>query len=182
MSNKTINQALKDLFIGLGGDPAALADNDTVSDYIADLESAIKACASGESEDLIDDTASSKSKTYSSDKIESLIPEPASGYSETVIFEGELSTLGETTGTLDEAISNYDAIILITDNADPDSGNNYLTPSPYIPTSNLVGIQYMLEYGVNDSSAANCKFKFTNGTTIVWGAVVALKKVIGVTF
>lgn len=42
MSNKTINQALRDLFLGLGGDASALADNTSVSDYIADLESAIK--------------------------------------------------------------------------------------------------------------------------------------------
>lgn len=42
MSNKTINQALRDLFIGLGGDISALADNTSVSDYIEDLESAIK--------------------------------------------------------------------------------------------------------------------------------------------
>ena len=48
MSNKTINQALKDLFLGLGGDPSALADNSTISDYIEDLESAIKGAASGE--------------------------------------------------------------------------------------------------------------------------------------
>ena len=40
--SKTINEALKALFLGLGGDASALADNDTVSDYIADLESAIK--------------------------------------------------------------------------------------------------------------------------------------------
>jgi len=43
MSNKTINQALTDLFLGLGGNSSALSDNDTVSDYIEDLESAIKA-------------------------------------------------------------------------------------------------------------------------------------------
>lgn len=46
--SKTINEALKDLFIGLGGDPSQLADNSTVSDYIADLESAIKAAATAE--------------------------------------------------------------------------------------------------------------------------------------
>lgn len=43
MSNKTINKALTDLFIGLGGNVSALADNKSVSDYIADLENAIKA-------------------------------------------------------------------------------------------------------------------------------------------
>jgi hypothetical protein len=48
MAKKTINQALKDLFLGLGGDPSALADNTSVSDYIADLESAIKAAATAE--------------------------------------------------------------------------------------------------------------------------------------
>ena len=48
MSNITINEALKNLFIGLGGDPSQLADNQTVSDYIADLESAIKAAATAE--------------------------------------------------------------------------------------------------------------------------------------
>lgn len=48
MSKKTINQALTDLFIGLGGKTSELADNTSVSDYIADLESAIKG-SSGDS-------------------------------------------------------------------------------------------------------------------------------------
>lgn len=74
MAKKTISQALKDLFLGLGGDSSALADNTSASDYIQDLESAIKATASGASEDLIDDTEASSTKTYSSTKIESLIP------------------------------------------------------------------------------------------------------------
>lgn len=42
MAKKTISQALKDLFLGLGGDSSALADNTSASDYIQDLESAIK--------------------------------------------------------------------------------------------------------------------------------------------
>ena len=74
MSNKTINQALKDLFLGLGGDSSALADNSSVSDYVEDLESAIKGAASGAAEDLIDDSAASTATTYSSTMIESLIP------------------------------------------------------------------------------------------------------------
>lgn len=74
MSKKTINQALKDLFLGLGGDSSALADNSSVSDYVEDLESAIKGAASGAVEEIIDDEAASESKTYSSAKIESLIP------------------------------------------------------------------------------------------------------------
>ena len=73
---KTINEALKDLFIGLGGKSSALSDNDSVSDYIEDLESAIKASAGGAAEDLIDDSAASETKTYSSSKIASLIPAP----------------------------------------------------------------------------------------------------------
>ena len=73
---KTINEALKDLFLGLGGNSSALSDNDSVSDYIEDLESAIKASAGGAAEDLIDDTESSETKTYSSSKIVSLIPSP----------------------------------------------------------------------------------------------------------
>ena len=72
MGKKTINQALKDLFLGLGGNPSALSDNTSVSDYIADLESAIKGTASGVE---IDDSAPSESKVYSSAKVESLIPE-----------------------------------------------------------------------------------------------------------
>lgn len=70
MSNKTINQALKDLYTGLGGDPQALADNSTCSDYIEDLESAIKGAASGAQ---IDDTTPSETKVYSSAKTEALI-------------------------------------------------------------------------------------------------------------
>lgn len=69
---KTINQALTDLFLGLGGNASALADNQSVSDYIADLESAIKAYAGGAAEDVIDDTTASESTTYSSSKINTL--------------------------------------------------------------------------------------------------------------
>ena len=74
MNNKTINQALKDLFIGLGGDSSALTDNTSLSDYIEDLESAIKACAGESAEDIIDDSEAKSDKTYSGVKIESLIP------------------------------------------------------------------------------------------------------------
>lgn len=40
--NQTINDALKALFLGLGGDSTKLADNQKISDYIDDLESALK--------------------------------------------------------------------------------------------------------------------------------------------
>ena len=76
MSNKTINQALKDLFLGLGGNSSALADNTSASDYIEDLESAIKETANDAAGDLIDDTEASETKAYSSSKVESLIPAP----------------------------------------------------------------------------------------------------------
>lgn len=69
--SKTINQALADLVTGLGADPSVLSDNATVSDYIEDLSGAIK----GETEALIDDEEASETKTYSSSKIESIIPE-----------------------------------------------------------------------------------------------------------
>lgn len=72
MGKKTIKQALKDLFLGLGGNVSELSDNTSVSDYIEDLESAISGAASGAAEDLIDDSASSESTTYSSSKIEEL--------------------------------------------------------------------------------------------------------------
>lgn len=75
MSNKSINEALKDLFIGLGGDASALADNEVISDYIEDLLSAIKAEATSAAGDIIDDSEASEATTYSSSKVESLIPE-----------------------------------------------------------------------------------------------------------
>lgn len=75
MSNNTITQALKDLFLGLGGDSSKLSDNQTISDYIDDLESAIKTEASGAAEDIIDDSEASEATTYSSAMIESLIPD-----------------------------------------------------------------------------------------------------------
>lgn len=71
MAKKTISQALKDLFLGLGGNESALADNTSASDYIQDLESAIKSSASS----VIDDEETSETTTYSSNKIASLIPE-----------------------------------------------------------------------------------------------------------
>lgn len=74
MSNKTINEALKDVFLELGGNPSELSDNSTVSDYIEDLTSAIKAEASSASTDIINDEEASETTTYSSSKIASLIP------------------------------------------------------------------------------------------------------------
>ena len=71
MANRTIKEAIEDLYLGLGGSSSALADNVDTSDVIDDLESAIKGCVGG----VIDDTASSSTKTYSSSKIASLIPE-----------------------------------------------------------------------------------------------------------
>lgn len=70
--SKTINQALAALITGLGESSSVLADNSTISDYIGDLEDAIKKCAAGEAGDIIDDSAASETKTYSSSKIESL--------------------------------------------------------------------------------------------------------------
>lgn len=70
----TINESLKKLFLGLGGDSSKLADNKDVSDYIDDLESAIAGKAAAAAEDIIDDTEVGLSTTYSSSKIESLIP------------------------------------------------------------------------------------------------------------
>ena len=72
MSNKTINEALKDVFLELGGNPSELSDNQTISDYIEDLGGAIEDAASGAAESVIDDTEASASKTYSSNKIDSL--------------------------------------------------------------------------------------------------------------
>lgn len=71
MSNKTINQALTDLYLGLGGDSKELEDNTKVSDYIEDLEGAIK----GASSSLIDDSEASEDTTYSSSKIEAILPD-----------------------------------------------------------------------------------------------------------
>ena len=45
MANKTIKESIESLFLGLGGNPSALADNVDTSDVIDDLESAIKAGA-----------------------------------------------------------------------------------------------------------------------------------------
>lgn len=37
----TINEALKQLYLNLGGDASALADNKVISDFIADLENVL---------------------------------------------------------------------------------------------------------------------------------------------
>ena len=66
-----MTDAFKKIFLGLGGDPKELAENNDVGDYILDLESAIKKTAS----DVINDAEASDDTTYSSNKIESLIPE-----------------------------------------------------------------------------------------------------------
>lgn len=101
MSNKTINEALKDLFLAHGGDASELADNKSLSDFIADVSTVLGSNATGtitpvvESgtkiadydlngvegslyapipDNVIDDAETSETTTYSSSKIESLIP------------------------------------------------------------------------------------------------------------
>ncbi len=41
MSNKTVNQALRDLYLAHGGDPSALEDNKSLSDFIDDISTVI---------------------------------------------------------------------------------------------------------------------------------------------
>ncbi len=48
MSNKTVNEALKDLYLAHGGDAAALADNTSLSDFIADISTVLGSNATGE--------------------------------------------------------------------------------------------------------------------------------------
>lgn len=66
-----MTDAFKKIFLGLGGDPKELSENNDVGDYILDLEDAIKKTASN----VIDDSEASDTTTYSSNKIASLIPE-----------------------------------------------------------------------------------------------------------
>lgn len=47
MSNKTINEALKDLFLAHGGDASELADNKSLSDFIADVSTVLGSNATG---------------------------------------------------------------------------------------------------------------------------------------
>lgn len=75
MANKTIKESIKDAFIALGGNPSALSDNTDTSDYIDDLADAIKDYVGEEASDIIDDSEASETKTFSSSKIASLIPE-----------------------------------------------------------------------------------------------------------
>jgi len=70
-----MTDAFKKVFLGLGGNPKELAENNDVGDYIVDLEGAIKEYVDNKTEDLIDDSNASESTTYSSSKINSLIPE-----------------------------------------------------------------------------------------------------------
>lgn len=75
MANKTIKESIKDAFLALGGQPSALSDNTDTSDYIDDLADAIKDYVGEEASDIIDDSEASETKTFSSSKIASLIPE-----------------------------------------------------------------------------------------------------------
>ena len=47
MSNKTINQALKDLFLAHGGSPSALEENQGISDFIDDVSTVLGSNATG---------------------------------------------------------------------------------------------------------------------------------------
>ncbi len=115
MSNKTINEALKALFLGLGGNAEDLADNEVIGDYIEDLENAIKATAG---ETTIDDSEASAYSTYSSSKIESLIPE---------IPEDELPDVSEVADGAILAVVNG-AWTLCTMSVDTTTGDITLTP------------------------------------------------------
>lgn len=92
-----MTDAFKKVFLGLGGNPKELAENNDVGDYIVDLESAIKEYVGDKTEDIIDDSEASETTVYSSSKVESLIPTnelptPAStnvGKVATVVSDGE---------------------------------------------------------------------------------------------
>ena len=123
----TINEALKKLFVGLGGDTKELADNETASDYIDDLESAIKACADAASEDIIDDSEASETKVYSSSKVESLIP---------VIPDPELPAVTSTdNGKILAVVNGAWTKVTITAVADTTSGAVTITLTPDSPTT-----------------------------------------------
>ena len=123
----TINEALKKLFVGLGGDTKELADNETASDYIDDLESAIKACADAASEDIIDDSEASETKVYSSSKVESLIP---------VIPDPELPAVTSTdNGKILAVVNGAWTKVTITAVADITSGAVTITLTPDSPTT-----------------------------------------------
>ncbi len=47
MSNKTVNEALRDLFLAHGGDASELADNKSLSDFIADVSTVLGSNATG---------------------------------------------------------------------------------------------------------------------------------------
>lgn len=68
-----MTDAFKKIFLGLGGDPKELSENNDVGDYILDLEDAIKKTASNAAGDVINDNKSALVTTYSSRKIDSLI-------------------------------------------------------------------------------------------------------------
>lgn len=68
-----MTDAFKKIFLGLGGDPKELAENNDVGDYILDLEGAIKKTASDAVGEVINDNKSTSTTTYSSRKINSLI-------------------------------------------------------------------------------------------------------------
>lgn len=70
-----MTDAFKKIFLGLGGDPKELSENNDVGDYILDLESAIKKTASDAVGDVINDYKASDTTTYSSNKIKRLIPD-----------------------------------------------------------------------------------------------------------
>ena len=70
-----MTDAFKKIFLGLGGDPKELAENNDVGDYILDLEGAIKKTASDAVGEVINDSEASDTTTYSSNKITSLIPD-----------------------------------------------------------------------------------------------------------
>lgn len=176
MAKKTINQALRDLFIGLGGNASDLADNTSVSDYIADLESAIKAYARGSSEDLIDDTEASANKTYSSSKIETLT---GSTYTKTVLYDG-LTVSGQV--TLSDSYKNYDALIFEVYYGEGEPSSIF---SPYIPTDSDIGVRYLLDFGYNqvDDSKSKVYFEFSSNTSLNWlGDTNPIYKVIGIKF
>lgn len=63
MANQTISEALKNLFIELGGDPTKLTDNQKVSDYIDDLATVL----SGAPEEFVI-TITQEDEKYVSDK------------------------------------------------------------------------------------------------------------------